>query len=1200
MLMTPLSRRAFSWGVAAGLCLLLAVPAAAQTTSASVSGTVKDSQGGVLAGATVTLTSRTQGSTLTAIVNSAGSFAFPIVRPDTYTLRVTMEGFKTLERDNLVVNANDRLSAGNLVLEVGSLTESVTVSSRVSELQSTSGERSYTLESEAIRDIASNGRQLFNYALLVPGVVSTDNNAGNERGDLGGIVVNGQRETSNNMTVDGVANIDTGNNAGNMATTNTEAIAEFKVLTSSYQAEYGRAVGGQLQMVTKSGTQSFHGSGYWFGRRSGWNANSWTNKRAGAPAPVGNGAVIEPPTASRDDFGFTIGGPIYIPGLFNADKRKLFFFWSEEFESRSNPPAQHTARVPTALERAGDFSQSVDNSGNPYPYIRDYTTGLPCNASDTRGCYQDGGVVGKIPASRLYAPGLAALGIFPLPNYTSGGGVNYTSQASDSSSPREDLIRLDFQPSDNWRVTGRYMHTKNDTTQAYGTPWAGNGSYQVPMDVLFKNPGYNMLVSTSGILNNSTSLELSVGTAHNSLDYQMNAQQLYRANSGLSDFPYLYPDAVQADYVPFFQFGGTNIGNQAEYQTNNGPFANYNTTWDVVANLTKIWGAHNAKFGIYFQNSKKPQTIFYSFNAQVDFAGNPSNPYDTSLSYANAATGVFNTYTQVNKYAMPKWEYKNLEWYLQDNWKASSRLTLDYGVRFYYMTPQWDVDKGVSNFLPDKYDPSKAAQLYTPAMVNGVKVGRDPATGQTVDARFIGRLTPESDRFNGAFEAGQGISDSVQSGNAFRVSPRLGFVFDLTGKGDTIIRGAGGIFYDRPMGNIDFDMGGNAPSVLNSTLQWGQLQNLSAAQGDPNTPLSLSPTAYDFNPPKVYAWNIGLQQKLPGKVIFDIAYVGSSSKNLVRRSNINAPALGATFDPANQDPTLPASSNGSSALPTDFLRPYPGYSDINYYDYSGFSSYNSLQTSVQRRFDNGFMFALFYVWSKNLTTNTSDYTSDAVPGGIVGDHNTIKQYDYSYSTWDRPHNIVANFVYQTPKVTDNVPLGLLVNGWQLSGVYRLSSGQAYPITYNISGVSNANLSGTSNPAARIALTCDPGSGTSSDPYKQFDTSCFAPPQQGSNGLESARRFMHGPWTNNLDLSISKSFTFYKNLRFEVRLDAFNALNHTQFTGVNSTANFNSTSDPTITNLPYDSAGNLVNVNGFGAVSGVASPRTLQLVTRLTF
>ncbi|HVO11357.1 MAG TPA: carboxypeptidase regulatory-like domain-containing protein, partial [Vicinamibacteria bacterium] len=780
-----------------------------------MSGSVADSQGGMLPGATVTLTSRTQGNSFTATTDKEGRFVFPIVRPDTYSLKVTLQGFKTLERTNVVVNANDRLSAGTLTLEVGALTESVSVDSRVSELQAESGERSYSLESEAIKNIASNGRQLFNYALLVPGVVSNDANAGIERGDAETFTVNGQRYTSNNVTIDGVANIDTGNNGGNMVTTNTEAIGEFKILTNSYQAEYGRAVGGQVQMVTKSGTQEFHGSGYWFGRRSNWNANTWTNLRAGAPAPVGNGSVIQPPDSKRDDYGFTIGGPIYIPGHFNTDKKKLFFFWSEEYEKRTNPPSQHTARVPTALERAGDFSQSVDGSGNPYPYIRDYTKGLPCGPGNTAGCFAYQGVLGRIDPSRLYAPGLAALNLFPMPNYTSGGGINYTSQASDSTSPRDDLIRLDFQASDKWRFTGRYMHTNGDVTQAYGTPWAGNGSYQVPMPVLFLNPSYNYMVSANGILNTSTSLEVSVGTAHNSLNYQMQAQQLFRANSGLTNFPYLYPNAVQKDYVPFFQFGGTNIGGQAEYQTNNGPFSNENTTWDVVANLTKVWGQHSSKFGIYYQSSYKPQTIFYSWNAQVNFAGDPNNPYDTSLSYANAATGVFNTYTQVNKYQEPVWQYKNVEWYAQDNWKASRKLTLDYGVRFYWMTPQWDTSKQTSNFLPDKYVPGETA-LYAPAIVNGVKVGIDPATGQTVDARFIGRLTPESNRFNGAFQAGQGITDTLQSGNAFKVSPRIGVVYDLSGNGSTILRGGAAILYDRPMGNIVFDMGGNAPSVLNS------------------------------------------------------------------------------------------------------------------------------------------------------------------------------------------------------------------------------------------------------------------------------------------------------------------------------------------------------------------------------------------------
>src|SRR5512144_54381 len=279
MRMTNFSRRAFAWAVAAGLVLLAAAPVAAQTTSASIFGQVKDSQGGVLPGAAVTLTSRTQAYSLNTTSDREGRFSFPIVRPDLYALKVSVDGFKTVERTNVQVSANDKFSAGIIPLEVGAITEEVSVTGRVSELQAQSGERSFALESQAIQDISANGRMMFNYALLVPGTVSNDP-AGNERASVSSFTVNGQRQNSNNMTIDGVANIDTGDNGGNMATTNTEAISEFKVLTSSYQAEYGRAVGGQVQVVTKSGTQSFHGSGYWFGRTSSWDANSWTNKRS--------------------------------------------------------------------------------------------------------------------------------------------------------------------------------------------------------------------------------------------------------------------------------------------------------------------------------------------------------------------------------------------------------------------------------------------------------------------------------------------------------------------------------------------------------------------------------------------------------------------------------------------------------------------------------------------------------------------------------------------------------------------------------------------------------------------------------------------------------------------------------------------------------------------------------------------------------
>jgi hypothetical protein len=311
----------------------------AQTTSASVSGSVQDAQGGVLPGVTVTLTSRTQGNVLTAVTDAGGRFVFPIVRPDTYSIQVTLQGFKTLERTNLIVNANDKQSTGALTMEVGALSEEVQVTGRVTELQSTSGERSFTLESETLKNIANNGRALFNFATLVPGALS-QNTGNTELGSVSGFTVNGQRPNSNNITIDGVANIDTGDNGGNMATTNIDAVAEFKILTNAYQAEYGRAVGGQLQVVTKSGTQAFHGSGYWYGRNSDWDANSYLNKRETPEVPKQK--------TSRNDSGYTFGGPVSFPG-FNKEKKKLFFFWSQEFERRTNPATVHQARVSAAL-----------------------------------------------------------------------------------------------------------------------------------------------------------------------------------------------------------------------------------------------------------------------------------------------------------------------------------------------------------------------------------------------------------------------------------------------------------------------------------------------------------------------------------------------------------------------------------------------------------------------------------------------------------------------------------------------------------------------------------------------------------------------------------------------------------------------------------------------------------------------------------
>ena len=1171
--------------LAAILCLICYGETFAQTTSATVSGSVKDEQGGVLPGATVTLTSDTQGTVQTVITDPLGNFLFPYVRPDTYTLRITLDGFQSKEQKGLVVNANDRLMAGNFILPIGAVAETVTVVGRSSDIQVKSGERAFTLQSTAMQNLAVNGRSFYGLAGLVPGVVPNTFTPT----ALDAFNVNGQRTNSNNMTIDGVANIDTGNNGANMAQTNLDAIAEFKVLTSSYQAEYGRAVGGQVQVVTKSGSRDFRGSAYWYGRRSEWNANTWLNKR--------DGTAME--KSSRNDQGYTFGGPAYVPGVFNSGKDRLFFFWNQEFQRRTDPVVERRVTVPTELERKGDFSQSVDASGNPYPYIRDYTTGLPCSANNTSGCFKYEGVLGRIDPNRLYAPTLAALDLFPPPNVTGQKGYNYKSQTPSNQPLNQSLLRLDYQVSGNWRLTGRYMWHSNRNELPYGL------LSNVPtVNSINDTPGYNWLVSATAVLSNTTALEISVGSGHNALDSYTTNEKLTRTGAGMSSLPMLFPDVVQDDMVPSVAFGGGRVGSPATINTMLLPFTNFNTTYDVVGNLTKVAGAHNLKAGVYFQRSLKDQAVLGGFNGSISFANDGNNRYDSNHPYANAALGIYSTFGQYSAYYIPKWRYSNLEWYAQDNWKATSNLTIDYGVRFYFMTPQWDVSLKASNWLQDKYDPAKAVGLFEPAVINGVRVGYDAVTGKSVPAAFIGRVVPNSgDPFDGAFQAGKGISETLTDGNKFRVSPRAGFAWDITGQQRLVARGGFAILYDRPEGNQVFNLGTNPPGLQTSVVTWGLANDVTSATAyDPT--VQVLPSAYNWKIPTVYQWNAGLQMRLPAEFALDVAYIGSKSDNLLQVRNLNAVPYGAAYQPENQDPTRGKTCTGctqispipgANALPADLMRPYPGYTNINLWEFAAYSNYNALQATLSRRLTKGLALAAHYTWSSARGTLGGDFDQARIDG-------RDREANYGPLSYDRPHIFVASVVYQAPDVARGV-LGYIVNGWQLSGNYRWMYGSPYTAGFTIGGgtIGNVNLTGSNTETARIALTGDTISkGWSDDPYRQFNIAAFTAPKPGSIGLESPRYTMYLPPIQNLDLSLSKSFPFGGKRRLEIRLDAFNALNLVTYTGVNSTIFFRSLTDSTITNLPYDASGNLVNKNGVGTVSSVGPARQMQAVVRFTF
>jgi hypothetical protein len=1172
--------------------LALAADAGAQSTRGSIAGSVRDAQGAVIPGATVELTSPRRNDTVTTTANDAGDFEFPNLLPDTYTLKVTMDSFKTVERNNVVLNANDRLSVGILTLELGAVTETVTVSTRVVEVQSRSAERSFSVDSTAITNLAVNGRSPLALTRLAPGI----GNAPADGSNLG-FNVNGSRGGVHNLTVDGVSNMDTGNN-GMSGNINLDAVEEFKLLTNSYQAEYGRSSGAQVSVVTKSGGRAYHGSGYWYRRHEGMNANTWINNR-------NRGRALETDPASRvglkainrqSDIGYTIGGPVPLPG-YNKDRNRLFFFFAQEHQQRFTPPADpRRVKVPTDLERRGDFSQSVDNTGRPFPFIRDYTTGLPCSASDTRGCFQDGGVLGRIPQSRLYAPGMAILGIYPQPN-DSGAGYNFSSQVAAELDRREDIVRIDWQASSAWRVYGRYFNNTNNAGAGLG-PY---GSFVLGSDLPLTTvsdirPVYNYALSATGVLSPTLYLEVTWGTVRNDI-FIHDADGIWnRADLGLSNLPLLYQSGVEDDYPPRFIFGGRS-GNDPRIAPNNAPFYNFNHNFDFVTNLTKVWGRHTSKAGFYAQRSKKDQSGFGPNNGQIQFNDNSSNPFDTGYSFANAATGVFDFYEQANIWPVGEYRYWNVEWYLQDNWKVNNRLTLDYGLRFYWVQPQYDQAFLTANFVPDLFNQNQAVRLYQPAIVNGTRVAFDPVTGQSLNAAFIGRIVPNSGDIANGLRTGESsdVGKYLIQDRGIHYAPRFGLTYDLTGQQEMILRVGGGVFYDRYQGNIAFDQIVNPPNSITPRITWGRLQDV-----DPSNallaPIGLNALNVNGEVPTTYNFNIGVQKKLTWNMILDVAYVGSVQNHLTRRINLNAVPYGATFQPQNQDPTVPVSSTpGGSALADDFLRPYRGFGNINQSMFDANANYHGLQTQLDRRFSNGLFMNVNYTWSKALSRQDDDR-------GFSRVDEFDKQANYAPANFDRRHIFNVNWVYELPrKESAGALMSGLLNNWQLSGGYRWESGAPYTYAWTVSGVGNRNITGSGTEGSRVVINGDYPSGHSGDPYAMIPYDILAPPAVGSVGLESSRNYLTRAAINNLDLSLQKAFPVFGGSRaLKIRVDAFNALNHTQFNDVNSTIQWQSMTNLTPVNLPYNSAGVLTNPTGFGTVTSVRPARVVQLLVRFDF
>ena len=1206
--------------------VLCAATIMAQSTSGSITGTVVDQQSAAIANATVKVTEEGRTYTLTATTDGEGRFVFPIVSPGTYTLSVEVAGFKKQERKGVTLVLNDKLSLGNLTLEVGSPTETVEVQAEATLIQADSGERSYSIQSTQVQSLGNKGRSYINFATLAPGVVA--NGAGDgTSSSSSGISVNGVRTNSNNVQIDGVTSVDTGNNA-ELSKVPLDSIGEFKLVTSSSQAEYGRSSGAQIIAITQSGTQDFHGSGYYYRRHRGLNANTFQNNRTPVLSPVTNTLVATSrPFSDQEDKGYRIGGPIYIPGFFNTDKKKLFFFVNQEWTPRLTPRTNpNRVRLPTALERRGDFSQSLDSNGNLFNTIRDYTTGLPCLSTATGanpgGCFADGGVLGRIPLARLYGPGVKLLNLYPLPNPAiTTGNFNLQDQAPNDTNERNDTFRVDYNFTENWRASSRYLRNNEHGNTPYdGLGFILGGNIA---DFAWKNvlPRSSLATTVYGTLNSSTVVEFTYGYSKNSIDSRPANDKYTRAAANLTDLPLIFPGATQGDFLPQVGYGGR-LANTPSYRIGNGPFINSNRTDTFSGSVSKIYGDHVMKFGGTFERGLKNQTNRVQFNGGISFSNDTANPFDTGQGFSNAILGIYQNYIQASTGSTGKYKYNNTEFYAQDNWKFSSRLTLDYGMRFSWFPPTYDASGAASNFDPSKYVISAAPRLYAPGCL-GQAVGSFTPTGcnrvgydPTLPAGTIltGGGVPGSggNAFNGGLFIGKIIPGTGNLGNGLVVSdkaltkdqgllfaPRIGFAYDLTGKHNLILRGGFGIFYDRSQGNLVFDYNENAPNTITQRFDFGLLSNLAGATGSSNRSVpGIRAIEQDAKVPSTNSYNIGIQYKLPFDAVLDVAYVGSQGHHLPHTRPINETPFGSAFLAANQDPTraaAPATNPGASALLPEFYRPYKGYGGINMVEFNENSNYHSLQIGANRRFSQGLVVSMNYTLSRARGISNGDQDTARFDGNT--------QINYGRLGFDRTHNFNVNWVYETPAFTKNRIIGKITKGWQFSGIYRFQSGEPELVSCGVSGFGTAALTGSTSGgiSPRCVLIGDPKDKTNNNEFRLFNIAAFQAPGLNSTGTETNRDalLVNAPAINNFDLSLSKKFYFWEKINVEARLDAFNAFNTTQGAFLNFFgASYTAPGSATLVN--NNAANATTNRTGYGAISGFRPNRTVQWMLRFSF